>query len=60
MVNYIQKSDASDISPSWPNTTQFDSDMTEGTGGTGGNVINLLSLETKSACSKTCRKWCIE
>ena len=49
MPTYIQKDTASDISPSWPNATQFDVDMSAGTGGTGGNNISLNASEIKSA-----------
>jgi len=49
MPTYIVKDSSSDLSPSWPNTTQFDALMSTGTGGTGGNAISLTSLQIKSA-----------
>ena len=48
MPTYIVKPTASNVSPSWPNTTQFDAEMSAGTGGTGGNAISLTSSQIKS------------
>ncbi len=48
MPTYVEQTDNSDLSPSWPNTTAFDKEMSSGAGGDGSVVVSLLSSETKS------------
>lgn len=49
MPTYIQKEDASDLSPAWANTTQFDNEISAGVGVDSVVTVSLTPLEIKSA-----------
>ena len=48
MPTYIEKTTVSDLSPTWPNTTAFDREISSGAGGDGSVVVSLSASETKS------------
>lgn len=48
MPTYIQKTDNSDLAPSWPNTTAFDKVLSTGTGTDSTVTVSLTSSQTKS------------
>lgn len=49
MPTYIQKTTNSDLSPAWSNTTQFDKEMSAGTGTDTFVQVSLAASEIKSA-----------